>query len=189
MKYKLTFILINLIACTFCDGHWKIEGLEIERGLEFKELSIPINNSKKSEVIVVLKSERIYVGSKKFDFISINPVPEVIFQDVSIKILKLKEDKSELIWTDLIKEFAIKNMIFKNGEIRKISFFSQKSGLFLTGGEGRFDKNLTYLEIRTNVLIQGVNKSLRSVRVMLDGPMKGNMVWEEDGVIHVKPVA
>ncbi len=189
MKSKITFILLNMLFCALCHANWQIEGLEIDRGMEFKKICVPLSNATKSEVCVMISMERIFLGSKKFDFISINAVPEVIFQGVNIKILKFQEEESGKMWTEYIKEFAIRNTIFRNGEIRKISILSDKKGLIITGGEGRFDKNLNFLEIRTNVSIQGVKKSLRSVWVMLEGPLRGNIVWEEEGVIHVEPFA
>ncbi len=189
MVKKIIFILLNILACAFCQAHWELEGLEIDRGMDFKGICFPMINPLSSKVCVMIEMNRIYLGSKKFDFISINAAPEVIFEGVTIKILKLQEYENGKIWTDFIKEFSINNSIFKKGEIRGISIFSEKSGLILTGGEGHFDKNLTFLEIRTNVSIRGVQKSLRSVRVMLQGPMRGSVVWEEEGVIHVEPVA
>ena len=156
-------------------------GLPILRGVYFQGVKIPLSDPSNVSPELILKIQKIDIQAKKFDFLSLPSVPQMVFHGVKIIVAA---NSSPALAMKRLYEFSRENRQFQNGRLEEVTLVDSTGKLLLSAHQGSMSRS------GTTLILHGVSLNLvrpeiiAEGRLELIGPDSGKLLWDESGMHH-----
>lgn len=156
-------------------------GLPILQGVSFKSVRIPLYDHATSKLSLVLEIQKIDIQARRFDFLTLPSLPQMVFQRVKI-IVNAKTNPALTLKS--LAEFSGENPQFQTGRMEGVTLVDSSGNILLSANQGSMSRSGTTLifhEVSLNLVRPEI---IAKGRLDLIGPDSGKLFWDESGIHH-----
>ena len=153
-------------------------GLPISQGVSFKSVRIPLCDFDTSKTIVVLEINKIDIRGRRFDFLTLPSLPQMVFKGVKIIFLS---DEPPMLGLKAFSDFSRENPQFQSGIMEGISLVDSLGKILLTANQGSMSPSGVKMTLHNISLNPKKQEFIKEGRLDLIGPDSGRLVWDHEG--------
>jgi hypothetical protein len=156
-------------------------GLPMLRGVSFQGVRIPLSDPSNVSPELILEIQKIDIQAKKFDFLSLPSVPQMVFHGVMIIVAANAHPALAL---KRIYEFSKENPQFQNGRLEEVTLVDPLGKILLSAHQGSMSRSGSTLILREVSFNLSKPNIIAEGRLELIGPDSGKLLWDESGMHH-----
>ena len=160
-------------------------GLPISQGVSFKSVRIPLCDLDTSKTILVLEINKIDIQGRRFDFLTLPSLPQMVFQGVKIIFLS---NEPPTLGLKALSDFSRENPQFQSGRMEGISLVDSSGKILLTANQGSMSSSGVAMTLHDVSLNPKKQDFIKEGRLELIGPNSGMLVWDDSGKQRVRNV-
>ena len=153
-------------------------GLPISQGVSFKSVRIPLYDHATSKTILVLEVNKIDIQARRFDFLTLPSLPQMVFQNVKIIFLS---NEAPTLGLKAFSDFSRENPQFQSGRMEGISLVDSSGKILLTANQGSMSPLGVAMTLHDVSLNSKKQEFIKEGRLGLIGPDSGRLVWDHAG--------
>jgi hypothetical protein len=160
-----------------------VAGLPIFQGVSFKMVRIPIYDHFTSKPVLFLEINKIDIQGRRFDFLTLPSVPQVVFHSVKIIFLS---DEALTLGLKALSDFSRENLQFQTGIMEEVTLMDSSEKILLTANQGSMSRSGVALMLRDVSLNAEKQEIIKEGRLELIGPDSGKLFWVHAGKRFVR---